>query len=33
MFEVGATYSREGVQLLLKVPGERRGGNWDTGYI
>jgi putative restriction endonuclease len=31
-FEIGTTYSREGIQDLLGVPAKRRGGIWNTGY-
>jgi hypothetical protein len=31
-FEIGTTYTREGIQDLLGVPAKRRGGNWNTGY-
>jgi putative restriction endonuclease len=31
-FEVGGKYTRKDIQDLLRVPGNRRGGIWDTGY-
>ena len=32
MFTQGDKYTRDDVQTLLKVPRERRGGNWLNGY-
>lgn len=32
MFTVDQTYTKKQIYELLKVPTERRKGNWDTGY-
>lgn len=31
-FEVGAKYARRDVYEIVKVPANRRRGNWETGY-
>lgn len=31
-FGVGEKYSRKDIYKILKVPPERREGNWNTGY-
>jgi hypothetical protein len=31
-FKIGNTYTRDGIQEVLKVPADRRSGIWNTGY-
>jgi putative restriction endonuclease len=31
-FKIGDTYTRDGIQDLLRVPARQRSGNWNTGY-
>jgi putative restriction endonuclease len=32
LFKIGEKYTRKEVQELLRVPDDRQGGDWDTGY-
>ncbi|WP_028973255.1 DUF3427 domain-containing protein [Spirochaeta cellobiosiphila] len=32
LFSCGTTYSKKDIYSLIKVPKNKQGGNWDTGY-
>jgi 5-methylcytosine-specific restriction enzyme A len=32
MFSVGSLYTRNDIYIVLGIPKNKRGGDWDTGY-